>query len=139
MTLILISFTVHFILTVPDFPLCLLGVLKHRASLARWGGHLPVYRVYLLQGPSKGPHNVTSTWPLLSYIPNCILIKPVLSNHLSYVTLFQYSLGRSHQTGLTVIGDNRKHEHNHDYLPLVNVNCRYNINIALFRVKQLIN
>ena len=31
-----------------------------------------------------------------------ILIKPVLSVHLSYVTLFQCSLGRSHKTGLTV-------------------------------------
>ena len=31
-----------------------------------------------------------------------------------------HRVGRSHKTGLTVIGDNRKHEHNHDYLPLVN-------------------
>ena len=32
-----------------------------------------------------------------------ILIKPVLSNHLSYLTLFLCSLGRSHKTGLTVL------------------------------------
>jgi hypothetical protein len=31
-----------------------------------------------------------------------ILIKPVFSDHLSYVTLFQCSLERSHKTGLTV-------------------------------------
>jgi hypothetical protein len=31
-----------------------------------------------------------------------ILIKPVLSDHLSYVTLFQCSLGRLHKTGLAV-------------------------------------
>ena len=31
-----------------------------------------------------------------------ILIKPVFSDHLSYVTLFQCSLGRSHKTRLTV-------------------------------------
>jgi hypothetical protein len=31
-----------------------------------------------------------------------ILIKPVSSDHLSYVTLFQCSFGRSHMTGLTV-------------------------------------
>ena len=31
-----------------------------------------------------------------------ILIKPVFSDHLSYVTLFQSSQGRSHKTGLTV-------------------------------------
>jgi hypothetical protein len=31
-----------------------------------------------------------------------ILIKPVVSNHLSYVTIFQCTLGRSHKTGLTV-------------------------------------
>jgi hypothetical protein len=31
-----------------------------------------------------------------------ILIKPVLSDHLSYVTPFEYSLERSHKTGLTV-------------------------------------
>ena len=92
-----------YVKTVPDLPLCL-GVLKHRASLARGGGgHLPakkkpnilrwifclcgailnlkafcfgaipdimieliVYRVYLLQVPSKGPQNLTSTGPLLS-------------------------------------------------------------------------
>ena len=29
-------------------------------------------------------------------------IKPVLSDHLSYVTVFQCSLERSHKTGLTV-------------------------------------
>ena len=35
---------------------------------------LPVqaYRVYLLQGPSKGPHNLTSTGPHLSYIRHCM-------------------------------------------------------------------
>jgi hypothetical protein len=32
-----------------------------------------------------------------------MLIKPVFSDHLSYVTLFQCSLGRSHRIGLTVI------------------------------------
>jgi hypothetical protein len=32
-----------------------------------------------------------------------ILIKPVLSDHLSYVTIFHCSFGRSHKTGLTVI------------------------------------
>ena len=31
-----------------------------------------------------------------------ILIKPVFSDHLSYVTLFQCYLGRSHETGLTM-------------------------------------
>jgi hypothetical protein len=31
-----------------------------------------------------------------------ISIKPVLSNHLSYVTIFHCSLGRSHKIGLTV-------------------------------------
>ena len=30
-------------------------------------------------------------------------IKPVLSNHLSYVTIFHCSFGRSHKTALTVI------------------------------------
>ena len=33
-------------------------------------------------------------------------IKPVLSDHLSYVTIFQSSLERSHKTGLTVYNDN---------------------------------
>jgi hypothetical protein len=32
-----------------------------------------------------------------------ISIKPVFSNHLSYVTLFQCSHGRLHKTGLTVV------------------------------------
>jgi hypothetical protein len=31
-----------------------------------------------------------------------ILIKPVFSYHLSYVTLFKCPLGRSHNTGLTI-------------------------------------
>jgi hypothetical protein len=31
-----------------------------------------------------------------------ILINPVFSNHLSYVTIFQPPLGRSHKAGLTV-------------------------------------
>jgi len=31
-----------------------------------------------------------------------MLLKPVFSNHLSYVTIFQFSLGRSHKTGLTI-------------------------------------
>ena len=31
-----------------------------------------------------------------------ILIKPVVIDHMSYVTLFKYSLGRSHKTDLTV-------------------------------------
>jgi len=31
-----------------------------------------------------------------------ILNKPVFIDHLSYVTIFQYSLGKSHKTGLTV-------------------------------------
>ena len=31
-----------------------------------------------------------------------ISIKSVLSNHLSYVTIFHCSIGRSHKTGLTV-------------------------------------
>ena len=35
------------------------------------------------------------------FIVHFILIKPVFSDHLSYVTLFQCSLGRSHKTGLT--------------------------------------
>ena len=35
-----------------------------------------------------------------------ILIKPVLSNHLSYVTLFQRSFGRSHLTTLTLVSAN---------------------------------
>jgi hypothetical protein len=34
-----------------------------------------------------------------------ISITPVFSDHLSYVTLFQHSLGRSHKTGLTVLGN----------------------------------
>ena len=73
--------------SVPDLPLCL-GVLKNMTplniffamdiylfgailnlkpflnflSMYAW---LPVkaYWVYILQGPSKGPHNLTSTWP----------------------------------------------------------------------------
>jgi len=32
----------------------------------------------------------------------CILIKPVLSDHMSYVTIFHCSLERSHKTGLIV-------------------------------------
>jgi hypothetical protein len=32
-------------------------------------------------------------------------IKPVLSDHLSYVTIFHCSLGRSHKTVLTVYHD----------------------------------
>jgi hypothetical protein len=31
-----------------------------------------------------------------------ISIKPVLSDHLSYVAIFHCSIGRSHKTGLTV-------------------------------------
>jgi len=31
-----------------------------------------------------------------------ISIKPVLSDHLSYVTIFHCSIARSHKTGLTV-------------------------------------
>ena len=31
-----------------------------------------------------------------------ILVKPVFSDHLSYVTIFQCSIGGSHKTGLTV-------------------------------------
>jgi len=31
-----------------------------------------------------------------------ILIKPVLSDHLSYVTLCQCSIGMSHKTGFTI-------------------------------------
>ena len=34
---------------------------------------------------------------------NFISIKPILSDHLFYVTIFHCSLGRSHKTGLTVI------------------------------------
>jgi hypothetical protein len=37
-----------------------------------------------------------------------ILIKPALSDHLSYVTLFQCSLGRSHKTGLTRFNKKKK-------------------------------
>jgi len=32
----------------------------------------------------------------------CISIKPVLSDHLSYMTIFHWDLGRSHKAGLTV-------------------------------------
>jgi hypothetical protein len=35
-----------------------------------------------------------------------ISIKPVLSNHLSYVTIYHSSLGRSHNTGLTTFNWN---------------------------------
>jgi hypothetical protein len=31
-----------------------------------------------------------------------ILLKPVFGNHLSYVTILQSSIGRSHKTDLTV-------------------------------------
>ena len=34
-------------------------------------------------------------------VTDFISIKPVLSSHLSYVTIFYSSLGRSHKTGLT--------------------------------------
>ena len=103
--------TINWLISVPELPLCL-GVLKHRASLARGGGggvggHLPAnfyftmdfylwgtildlkafcfgaipyimiqlivwecvtksYLVYPLQDPSKGPHNLPSTWSHLS-------------------------------------------------------------------------
>ena len=33
---------------------------------------------------------------------HCILTKPVFSDHLCYVTIFQCSLGKSHKTGLNV-------------------------------------
>jgi hypothetical protein len=41
-------------------------------------------------------------WPyiLFPFTVHFISIKPVLSNHLSYVTIFHCSLGRSHKTGL---------------------------------------
>ena len=32
-----------------------------------------------------------------------ISIKPVLSDHLSYVAIVHYSIGRSHKIGLTVL------------------------------------
>jgi len=35
-----------------------------------------------------------------------ISIKPVLSDHLSYVTIFHCSLGRSQKIGLTVLVSN---------------------------------
>ena len=40
---------------------------------------------------------------LFPFTVHFISIKPVLSNHLSYVNIFHCSLGRSHKTGLTVI------------------------------------
>ena len=45
-----------------------------------------------------------SMWPsfLFPFTVHFISINPVLSNHLSYVTIFYCSLGRSHQTDLTV-------------------------------------
>ena len=79
-------------MSVPGLPMCL-GVLKHRAPLAR-GPNLPAkcflqwifayvmqlnffqisracmpvltYWIYLLKGPSMRPHNLTSTGPHLS-------------------------------------------------------------------------
>jgi hypothetical protein len=39
---------------------------------------------------------------LFPFTVHIISIKPVLSNHLSYVTIFHCSLGRSHKTDLTV-------------------------------------
>jgi hypothetical protein len=43
-------------------------------------------------------------WPYFYFLSQSIFIsiKPVLSDHLSYVTIFHCSLGRSHKTGLTV-------------------------------------
>ena len=41
------------------------------------------------------------TWMLMSTV-HCILTKPVFSDHLCYVTIFQCSLGKSHKTGLSV-------------------------------------
>jgi hypothetical protein len=43
-----------------------------------------------------------------------ISIKPVLNDHLSYLTIFHCSLGRSHKTGLTVY--KKQHRTNKDLL-----------------------
>ena len=40
-------------------------------------------------------------WFLFSFTMHFILIKPVLSDHLPYLTIFHCSLGRSHKAGLT--------------------------------------
>jgi hypothetical protein len=65
----LISLLLHtslFIVAVPDLPVCL-GVLKQRAPLARGGGASFYHFLFcFLRGPSKGPHNLTSTWLHLS-------------------------------------------------------------------------
>ena len=42
------------------------------------------------------------TLMLISLHNHFLSIKPVSSDHLSYVTIFHCSLGRSHKTGLTV-------------------------------------
>ena len=39
---------------------------------------------------------------LFPFAVHIILIKPVWNNHLSCVTVFQCSLGKSHKTGLTI-------------------------------------
>ena len=39
----------------------------------------------------------------LIFTVHFISIKPVLSDHLSYVTIFHCSIARSHETGLTVV------------------------------------
>jgi hypothetical protein len=39
-------------------------------------------------------------WFLFSFTMHFILIKPVLSDHLPYLTIFHCSLGRSHKAGL---------------------------------------
>jgi hypothetical protein len=43
---------------------------------------------------------------LFPFTVHFISIKPVLSDHLSYVTIFHCSLGRSQKTGLTVLVSN---------------------------------
>jgi hypothetical protein len=61
-----------------------------------------------------------------------ILINPELSDHLSYVTLFQYSHGRLYKTRLTVI-------HSVDQLivvqlcygPVIVIVCRHNCFCAI--------
>ena len=53
-----------------------------------------------IQGQYRNHHVI------ISYSVTIILIKPALSNHLSYVILFQCSLGRSHSAVFTVCYDN---------------------------------
>jgi hypothetical protein len=62
----------------------------------------------------------------ISLTVHSISIKPVLSDHLSYVTIFHCSPGKSHKTGLTVYGI---------YIATLMTcpECDYNLNFSLDR------